>query len=144
MSALFAKRALNGNNNVKIHGVTRNFLKGIPSVVQQTEVANVNHVLQVKGTVKVAVLKGDPDIKDLVAISYYDSKPVYFLTTVLQNVKWNMLTKRVFNKQEYKMCKMPFFRPNFADDYNQDMDHVDITDHLGKRYQMGRELLQRK
>ena len=144
MSAMFVKRAIESKNKVKIHGVTRNHLKSIPLIVEQAEVANESAALTEKGTVKVVVLKGDPTCTDLVAILYYDSKPIYFLSTVLQNVKWNMLTKRVFNKGLHKMCNMLFLRPNFADDYNNDMDHVDITDHLGKTYQMGRCLLQRK
>ena len=37
MSALFAKHAIQSKNKVKIHGVTRNHLKGIPSIIQQTE-----------------------------------------------------------------------------------------------------------
>ena len=42
------------------------------------------------------------------------------------------------------MCNISFLRPNFTDDYNNDMDHVDMIDHLEKTYQMGRCLLQRK
>ena len=45
----------------------------IPSIIQQTEVQNENLMLQQKGTVKVAVLYGDPDSKQMIAISYYDS-----------------------------------------------------------------------
>ena len=42
-------------------------------------------MLQQKGTIKVAVLYGDPDIKQMIAISYYDFKPIYFLSTVVRN-----------------------------------------------------------
>ena len=144
MSAQFAKRSINSKNKVKVHGVARNHMKGVPKIIQQQEMQNETQALSVKGTVKVAVLKNDPDMKDLVAISYYDSKPVYFLTTVLKNVTWATLTKKVYNPQTSKMYHMKFLRPNFADDYNQDMDHVDITDHLAKSYQLGRGLLNRK
>ena len=36
-------------------------------------------VRAVWGTVKGAVLEGDSEIPDLVAVSYYDQKPVHFL-----------------------------------------------------------------
>ena len=36
-----------------------------------------NEVENVRKTVKVAVLEGDSKVKDLLAISYYDSKPCY-------------------------------------------------------------------
>ena len=42
-----------------------------------------------QNTLKVVVLEGDKIVKDLVAISYYDSKPLYFLSTVVSEVKWD-------------------------------------------------------
>ena len=76
MSAQFAKKSINSKNRVKIHGVARNHTKGVPKIVQQQEMQNETQALSVKGIVKVAVLQNDPDMKDLVAISYYNSKPV--------------------------------------------------------------------
>ena len=65
-------------------------------------------VLEVKNTVKVAVLEGDNACKDLVAISYYESKPVYFLSTVVNDIKWEMVTKKVFSKQLQKKLTCRF------------------------------------
>ena len=42
------------------------------------------------------------------------------------------------------MSDLNYYRPNFSDVYNNEMDHVDITDHLGKNYQVAKGLLQRK
>ena len=70
MSALFAKQALLSKNKVKIHGVTKNHQRGIPSIVQQSEVPNETLMLAQKGTVKVAVLEGDCDAENVIAISY--------------------------------------------------------------------------
>ena len=42
----------------------------------------------VRHTVKVAILKGDEVYKDLLAISIYDTKPAYFLTSVASEIKW--------------------------------------------------------
>ena len=39
-----------------------------------------------RGTVKVEILEGNPEAKNLLAISIYDSKPVYFLSTVIDRV----------------------------------------------------------
>lgn len=87
------------------------------------------------------MLKNGGNIKDLVAILYYDSKPVYLRMTVLENMAWNTKEKKAFNPASNKICPMKFVRPNFIDKYNQDMDHVDITEHLGKNFQLGRGLL---
>ena len=86
-----------------IHRVTKNHQKGIPSIIQKTEVQNDNLVLQQKGTVKVAVLDGDPDIKQIIAISYYYSKPIYFFSTVVRNVEWIELTLKCFNREKFLM-----------------------------------------
>ena len=108
MSASFARAALLSKNKVKIHGVTRGDKKGIPDCVKQIELKNEKMVLEVKNTVKVAVLEGDNTCKDLVAISYYDSKPVYFLSTVVKDIEWETVTKKVFSKQLQKKLTCPF------------------------------------
>ena len=68
-------------------------------------------MLQQKGTVKVAVLNGDPDIKQMIAISYYDSKPIYFLSTVVRNVEWIEPTRKCFNKKKCLMDEVSFLGP---------------------------------
>ena len=50
----------------------------MPSLIQNSTLAD-----EQRNTVKVAVLKGDSSIKDSVAISFYDFKPVYFLSSVI-------------------------------------------------------------
>ena len=78
MSALFARRVMGSYNRVKIHGVTRREGKGVHSCIKQYEVQDEKTLDSIQNTLKVAVLEGDKTVKDLVAISYYDSKPVYF------------------------------------------------------------------
>ena len=70
MSDLFCKHSLLSKNQVMIHTETKNHQKCIPSIIQKTEVQNENLMLQQKCTVKVAVLDGDPDIKQMITISY--------------------------------------------------------------------------
>ena len=88
MSASFACKVISCETKVKIHGVTRREGKGIPTIVKQLEVQNIKEVEKVRNTIKVAVLEGDAQTKDLLAISYYDSKPCYFLSTVINKVNW--------------------------------------------------------
>ena len=93
MSASFSRKCISCDKKVRIHGVTRREGKGIPSVVKQLEVQDVKQVENVRNTVKVAVLEGDSKVKDLLAISYYDSKPCYFLSTVIDKVSWDTCGK---------------------------------------------------
>ena len=53
----------------------------------QTEIQNDKVADETRNTVKVAVLEYDSSSTNLLAISYYDSKPVYFLSTVIPEVK---------------------------------------------------------
>ncbi len=41
-----------------------------------------------RGTTKVAILKDDPAVKDLLSISVYDTKHVHMLSTIVESVKW--------------------------------------------------------
>ena len=95
-------------------------------------------------TVKVAILEGDSIIEDLIAISFYDSKPVYFLSSTISEIKWNTVSKRIFSKNLDKKVLLPFLRPNFVDDYNYDMNSVDRADQLRTNYNVGSGLRQRK
>ena len=144
MSATFARNSIRLQNKVKIHGVTRTDNRGIPSCVMQTLIQNSKLADEQRNTVKVAVLKGDSSIKDLVAISFYDSKPVYFLSSVIPEVKWSTVHKKVYSKVLDKKISLKFLRPNFVDDYNQDMNSVDRADQLRTNYNVGKGLRQRK
>ena len=49
------------------HGVARKGLRGIPKCVMQDELKNRTEQLLVRGTVKAAVLEGDPICPNLLA-----------------------------------------------------------------------------
>ena len=51
--------------------------------------------ISVRGTVKAAVLEGDPKFPNLVASSVYDTKPVHYLSIVSGEVKWVEVNKDV-------------------------------------------------
>ena len=82
LSARFAKGAYLHDKKVKISGPTRKSGRGLPAFVLQEEKTNKKEICAVRGTVKASVLEGDPDIPNLVACSYYDQKPIYFLSTI--------------------------------------------------------------
>ena len=75
---------------------------------------------------------------------FYDSKPVYFLSTVIPEVKWTKINKKIYSKNLNRKVVLPFLRPNFVDEYNQDMNSMDRADQLRTNYSVGRGLRQRK
>ena len=90
------------------------------------------------------MLEGDAQIKDLLAISYYDSKLCYFLSTVINKINWVTCGKGVYSKFLKRKVTKQFLRPNFVNIYNFDMNSVDRADHLRKNYCFGEDLRQRK
>ena len=77
--------------------------------VHQYEVSDEKHLDEQRNTIKVAVLECDPLIKDLVAISYYDTKPVYFLSSVIEDVRWIVKSREIYSKKlEKKVKKMKY------------------------------------
>ena len=54
------KRAWNHKRKLKVHGVTRKGTRGIPGCVVQEEQKSRKKKLEVRGTTKAAILKGDP------------------------------------------------------------------------------------
>jgi hypothetical protein len=133
-SVAFCKAAFKHPNKVLLHGVTRKGGRGIPSCILQDEVTNKKKQMAVRGTVKAAVLQGDPDCPDLVASSGYDTKPVHFLSMTCDSVKWIVKEKAVFNKDTGKTEIMRFLRLNYINDYNYGMGHVDVSDQLRNSY----------
>jgi hypothetical protein len=80
MSAKFARHAYLHAFKVLISGVTRKSMRGLPSCIMQEEVKTRSQQLKVRGTVKAAILEGDPQCPALVATSVYDTKPFHFLS----------------------------------------------------------------
>jgi Transposase IS4 len=134
ISAKFAKFALNHPKKILIAGVARKSGRGIPMSVLQEDVKNVNEAFKVRGTVKAAVLMGDKDCENLVAVSVYDTKPVHFISTICESVEWITKERDVWNEAKQEFSKLKFLRLNVNDDYNNDMNAVDIADQLRNNY----------
>ena len=103
---------------------------GLPSCVQQEEKKTPNEICAVRGTVKAAVLEGDLDVPNLVAVSYYDQKPVYFLSTICESIQWVQCQKQVYCSETQQLETLKFLQLNVNNDYNHDMGGVDIADQL--------------
>ena len=86
---------------------------------------------------KVAVLEGDPLIKDTVVIPYYDTKSVYFLSTLIEDVRWIVKSRKIYDINLEKKVDKLFLRPNFVNAYNYDMNSVSQGDQLRTNYQVG-------
>ena len=134
ISAKFAKAALNHPKKVLTAGVARKNGRGIPLSVIQEEVKNPAEAYKVRGTVKAAVLQGDKDCPDLVAVSVYDTKPVHFISTIVESIEWIVKGKKVWNEAAAEMKPLKFLRLNCNDDYNNKMNSVDLADQLRNNY----------
>jgi hypothetical protein len=94
--------------------------------------------------VRAAVLEGDAEIPNLVAVSYYDQKPVHFLSTICETIKWIVCEKSVYCVDTEKKETMKFLRLNINNDYNHDMGSVDIADQLRNYYRFDHWMRKRK
>ena len=144
LSAKFAKASFSHKKQVRISGPTRKSGRGLPKCVLQEEKTSPSDIRAVRGTVKAAVLEGDPKIPNLVAVSYYDQKPVHFLSTICESIKWIQCEKPVFCVETEQVEKMKFLRLNINDDYNHDMGGCDIADQLRNYYRFDHWMRKRK
>jgi len=134
LSASFCRACWNHPKKVMIAGVTRKGGRGLPAFVLQSEKTTKVEEEKVRGTVKAAVLNGDPLCPSLVAVSVYDTKPVHFLSMICESIAWIQKERQVFNVETNRMETMRFLRLNVNDSYNMDMGHVDVSDQLREVY----------
>ena len=134
MSSRFCRTAWRCKQKVMAYGVARSDNRGVPKCVHQDAVTRKTDLEQVRGTLKVAHLKGDDKIKGLVAISYYDSKPFYMLTNACGKVEWLEKTRKIWRKDTQQLVETKFHRLNIINDYNNNMNNVDVADQLRGAY----------
>jgi len=72
--------------------------RGLPQSIKLKEETTDILNARARGIVKAAVLKGDPQVKDMIAFSVYDTKPVHFISTAATSLKWIKKKKLVYNK----------------------------------------------
>lgn len=113
MSAKLCAGAYKGKNQVQINGVVQKNGHGIPLCVMQEFQKNAKEADKVRGTIKAAVLEGDLACPNIVCMSYYDAKDVYFMSTAATEITWVEKERNVYNKEEQKVVKMKFLQPNW-------------------------------
>jgi len=133
MSATLCRTAFTCDKNMVL-GVTRNGGRGALECIEQLYVIKIEDLAKVRGTLKISELVGDEQMNGLVAISLYDSKPVYLMTTASEEIVWVKKKQKLFDKNLMQLVLAPFFRINVIDDYNHIMGNVDIADQLRGSY----------
>ena len=86
---------------VMIHGFCRPS-RGIPKCILQDTVTKKKDVLSSKVTYRCAILVRDPNCKDLVAMFFYDSKPMYFISNACKSVQWINKARNIWHKEKGK------------------------------------------
>jgi hypothetical protein len=144
ISAKFIAAAYQHERKILVAGVCRKGGRGFPKAVLQEEVKSRTEQLRVRGTVKAAVLKGDEDCPNLIAVSVYDTKPVHFLSMSCETIEWITKERKVFAASTGKYEKLKFLRLNINDNYNKEMGHVDVSDQLRNYYRFDHYMRKRK
>ena len=134
LSAKFAKASFAHRNKIRISGPMRKSGRGLPKCVLQEEKTSPAEIRAVHGTVKAAVLVGDEEGPDLVAVSYYNQKPVHFLSMICESIKWIECHKEVYCVETEQVETMKFLCLNINNSYNQDMGGIDVANQLRNYY----------
>ena len=137
-----------GRLKTHVSGVVRSGGRGFPEVAQIEEVKAEAAVQKVKGKVKVAILKGQSDAEDLVAVCVYDNKPVRFISTFAKVIEWVVKERRCWSNELKEKITISFLRLNINDEYNGNkksgMGQVDTSDQLRNVYRLMSGMRKRK
>ena len=109
-----------------------------PSSVIQEECKTKKGAERARGTLKVAVLKGDSKSCDLVVVSNYDQKPFYMITHSIPEVTWVVCEKMIHSSLLGKKTVFRFLRCNVSNDYNYEMNDNDVADQMRLVYRIQR------
>ena len=107
-NGLIYRSCWRSKQRIMIYGVTRKSGRGIPKCILQEEVSTKEDLARTRGTVKVAKLVGDDCIQGLIAVSLYDTKPVYIMTNAIKKVKWIKKDRELYDKSQNKKL-LPHF-----------------------------------
>ena len=133
LPARFVKAAITQEQDSNLRSDSQEW-QGSPKICCARRKNKSNRCACSSGTVKGAVLEVDSEIPDLVAMSYYDQKPVHFLSTICESIKWIQCEKPVYCVEPDQVETLKFLHLNINNDYNHDMGGVDIADQLGNYY----------
>jgi hypothetical protein len=116
------------------HGVARATGRGIPDGIKQPIEPNAKKAEALKGKTTAARLLHCKDCPDLLAVCVYDNKPVHLLSMVSESVEWLVKKRKVYHRESNSMKMMGYLRLNVIDEYNNNMNNVDIADQLRGQY----------
>ena len=122
---------------VLVHSVLRKSGRGCPPCVVQEEKVG-KQAEAARGTVKVAVLKGDSMSSDLVVALYYNQKPFYMISSKCDEVLWTPVTKKVRSSNLKQNVDFTFLRWLLSHGYNFEMNDNDIANQLWLVYRIMR------
>ena len=132
------------NTKTMAHGLCCQGGWGIPDMVKQDQTTKHDEEFMARGTLKAAICKGDSDMTDIVCTSLYDVKPFYMMSTVVDEIKCTKKTMNIFCQVKRKKVKVPFYRLNLADMYNNKIGCVDVGDQLWSVYRFDHWMRKRK
>ena len=144
LSAKLCRSAWRCKQQVQVFGVVRQSGRGVPKSITQKEVTKKAEIEEARGTLKAAELIGDPKCEGLIALSLYDSKPFYMMTMACEKVEWKLKSRKLWDKELVRMVSKPFYRLNIVDDYNNNMNNVDLADQLRGSYRFDHWMRKRK
>ena len=105
--------------------------RGITDIIEQQKKSGKDEVLA-RGTLKIAV-----DIDNVLAISLYDNKPFYYLSTIDSIIEELMIKSyKLWDPQTGANVFKEIFRLNVIDFYNKVMNMVDRADQLRNQYRI--------
>ena len=84
----FCRAAYHHDRKVLCHIVACKAGRGIPKCIVQDDENNPLAQRAAQGTVKAAVLEGDPGCPNIITSSVYDTKPVHYLSMVSESIQW--------------------------------------------------------
>ena len=122
---------------VLIEGVMRKTGRGVSPCLLQEDVKG-KRAEEARGTVKLALLRGDSQSCDLVVGSCFDQKPFYMLSHYIPEVTWVVKTKKVWSRVLKREIDYKFLRWSLSHNYNYEMNDNDIADQLRLVYRMQR------
>jgi hypothetical protein len=76
------------DRKILVVGVCRKEGCSFLAAMLQYEVKSRADQIEVRGTVKAAVLEGDGTVPNLVAVSAYNKKPIHFLSMSCESMEW--------------------------------------------------------
>ena len=100
--------------------------------------------LEVRGTTKAEILKGDPKYPGLIATSVYNTKPVHYLSMSSEELKWVVYEKDMYNVDIGTKEPLQFSQMCYINDYNHQLGDVGVDDQLRKNYWFDHWLRKRK